>query len=352
MKRKKAINFLTVTLFAGILLSFMIYVGAGTVFDSDDGDGKKKTFNDIFYTDNAILSFVRYFDYKVFNHIEDGDYIIGADDWLFEAVDSENGYERLLDYIGGNGFDEKQLDTVTEIIKNRAELYESQGVQYMMVVIPDSMTVCEKNVPEYLGRQSENTRLSMVTSRLAGEQVDEFINPTEIMKTESGEIAMYNNTENSINAYGAYCIYNTVVSRFMADTGMEVERLHRDDLEFYTRLTDGRTIARNAGIQSIVKNRTVSISDSFPENYVTVSEAGGVTVTEHTQAQTNNTEYYVVVECTNSWDRLQLMPYFSNTFDKVSYRDMLFSDAYGAAKDKATLVVQIIRESELSSILG
>ena len=78
---------------------------------------------------------------------------------------------------------------------------------------------------------------------------------------------MYNNTENSINAYGAYCIYNTAVSKFLADTGREVDRIYRDDIDFYTRLTDGRGIAALSGLERTIENRTVSLTDSAPKNY-------------------------------------------------------------------------------------
>lgn len=350
MKRKKAINFLIVTLFAGVLLTFTLYIGIGTLFNSDESSEDSKGFNKMFYSENVLSEFARYIDYKIFGHIDGGDYIIGDDDWLFEAVDSQNGYERLLDYIGADPFDEQELDRIASIISDRALLYEDNGVQYMMVVIPDSITVCSDKVPGYLGNQSENTRLAQLTAKLAGQDVNEFINPTHAMIDESGEIAMYNNTENSINAYGAYCIYNTVVAEFMADTGMEVERLHRDDVDFYTRLTDGKTIARNAGIESIVKNSTVTLSDDMLDNYTVVSSEAGAITTERDDANENSTEYFVVLECTNSWDRIQLMPYFSNTFDKVIYRDYLLSDHYASSYSGVTLVVQVIRESELASI--
>lgn len=351
MKRKKAINFLTVTLFAGVLLTFTIYIGIGTVFNSDKNSEENKGFNKMFYSENVFSELVRYVDYKVFGHINGGDYIIGDDDWLFEAVDSQNGYERLLDYIGAAPFEEHELDRISTAISNRVALYEDSGVQYMMIVIPDSITVCSDKVPGYLGNQSEQTKLAQLTAKLAGQDVEEFINPTHTMIDESSDMAMYNNTENSINAYGAYCIYNIVVAEFMSDTGMEVERLHRDDVDFFTRLTDGKTIARNAGIEGIVKNSTVTLSDDMPDNYTIVSSNGNSITTERDDAKENSTEYFVVLECTNSWDRIQLMPYFSNTFDKVIYRDQLLSDHYASSYSGVTLVVQVIRESELASMV-
>ncbi len=352
MKRRKAVNFLTVTLFIGVLFTFMIYAGTGALLNSMDDGEDTGGFNKIFYSENVFTNMSRYIDYKVFGHIEGGDYIIGKDDWIFEAVDSQNGYERLLDYVGGCPFDEKELERITGIISKRAELYESGGVEYMMIVIPDSTAVCSDKLPSYLGNRSDATRLSQLTASLAGIEVDEFINPTDIMISDSGDMPMYNNTENSLNAYGAYCIYNTVVARFMSDTGMEVERLRRDDVDFYTRLTEGRHIARNAGIESFVKNSTVSLSDDMPNNYTVEPSSTGTLKTRRNDAEENSTEYKVIVECTNSWDRIQLTPYFSNTFDTVIYQDRLVSDHFAATSDGVTLVVQVVRESELAGIFS
>ena len=350
MKRKKAINFLTVTLFAGILLTFTIYIGMDTAIKAEEGDGESG-FNRRFYSDGAISEFARYFDYKVFGHIGKGDYIIGRDDWIFEAVDSQNGYERLLDYIGGRELSAEELERFTSILEKRTHLYGNVGTKYMMIVIPDSMNVCSDKVPWYLGEHSENSRLSQLGSHFEAIGFSAFIDPSEFMKADDGEIALYNNTENSINAYGAYCIYNVALDEIEKDLQAGFDRLTDSELDFYTRITDGKTIAKNAGIEMIVKNRTVSLSDNTPENYTVVSSFGDGICTERDGARSRAEGTFVVVECTNSWDRMQLMPYFSNTFDKVIYRDSLLSDPYAASDRGAAVVIQVIRESELDIIL-
>lgn len=348
MKRKKTLNFLTVTLFTGVLLTFSIFVGIDTAWGGGKNDGVKG-FNGIFHTNEMITDFARYFDYKVFGHIDGGDYIIGEDDWLFEAVDSQNGYERLLDYIGGDPLTKEELDRFSDIVTKRALLYEKEGKNYIMVVIPDSMNVCDDKVPSYLGEYSSSSRLSQITEKFEAVGFDGFVNPSETMKSSGENIAMYNNTENSINAYGAYLIYDTVMDRLSLGENLEFNRIERKQLDFYTRLTDGRTIAKKAGIEAVVKNRTVSLSNNAPENYSVIDSSGGTTITQRTDVEL--CDMLVVVECTNDWDRIQLMPYFSNTFDRVIYRDGLISDPYASSDQGATLVVQVIRESELNDIL-
>lgn len=347
MKRKKTIDFLLVTLFAGILLTFTIIIGL-TDYTDKGGDA---SFNGRFHSNSVLNDFVRYFDYKVFKHIDEGELLIGEDEWLFEAIDSENGYERLLDYIGGNAFTEQELNSISETVSKRAAAYETEGMEYMLIVIPDSITVCSDKVPWYLGSQSENTRLAQVTAMLSERGIDEFINPTDAMLAESGDILMYNNTENSINAYGAYCIYNVAISRFLAVTGRDVERIYREDIDFYTRLTDGKAIAQRVGLSRTVKNRTVSISDGMDTSYSVVYNDKKLMITDRDGNDVSGARESVVIEYTHDWDKVQLMPYFSNTFDKVYYSGIISEQPSMAKQYNATLVVQIIHESELANLI-
>jgi hypothetical protein len=162
---------------------------------------------------------------------------------------------------------------------------------------------------------------------------------------------MYNNTENSINAYGAYCIYNTAVSKFLSDTGREVDRIYREDIDFYTRPTDGRGIATLSGLERTIENRTVSLTDSAPENYQVTYSTKGFVATVRTDVAKPDPDGCIVVECADDWDRTQLMPYFSGTFDRVYYRSTLLDQPNTAKQYGATLVVQVIRESEMVKLL-
>lgn len=351
MKDKK-ISFLTVTLFAGIFLTFAAYIGIGAAMNSDSvEDGRINSFNRTFFGDENLLGFVDYVDYKLFGHIEGGNIIIGKDDWLFEAVDSEGGYERLLDYLGGCPFDESELELIATRISARQAAYEAEGINYMLVVIPDSITVCSDKLPWYLGARSENARLAQLSAYFSSREIDCLVDPTGKMKEESLGIAMYNNTENTVNAYGSYCIYNTVVSKYLADTGREVDRIHREEVDFHTRHTDGMTIAKLAGLERTIKNRTVSLTDTAPNNYQVTYNMKGFVATKRTDVEQADPASCLVVECADDWDRTQLMPYFSGTFDSVYYRSVLMDQPNTAKQYGATLVVQIIRESELMELL-
>ena len=351
MKRNKTLDFLTVTLFFGVVLTFTVYMGITTVFETDGkSGGKTRTFNDIFYGDSFVGDIVKFIDYRIFGHIEGDNIVIGEDEWLFEAIDSQNGYERLLDYIGGCQFSDEELARISEVISERQALYEQSGIEYMLVVIPDSITVGEDYVPWYLGRQSDMTRLSQLTRYLEDRGVTSFVNPTAEMKTDKKSLPSVNNTENSINAYGAYCIYNRVMTAFAKSSGRSFDIIQRENVNFYTRITDGKEIAIRAGLEAAAKNRTVSLSDNFDDVYTTLYNEKGYVITERADVIDLGGDR-VVIECTDDWDRIQLMPYFSNTFDTVYYKNTLNSEPNISEQYGATFVVQIIHESELAMLL-
>ena len=117
------------------------------------------------------------------------------------------------------------------------------------------------------------------------------------------------------------------------------------------KLPDNPTEAQiRAGLEAAAKNRTVSLSDNFDDVYTTLYNEKGYVITERADVIDLGGDR-VVIECTDDWDRIQLMPYFSNTFDTVYYKNTLNSEPNISEQYGATLVVQIIHESELAMLL-
>ena len=345
MKRKQIIDFLTIVLFFGVLLSLTVYVGIGAFIDSRTENEKSSTevFAKIYYEDDNLNDFIRYIDCKFFDHTDAENILIGKDGWIFETLKSENGYNYLLDHIGGASFSEEELFRIKTNIAEEREYYESMRMDYMVVVIPNSMTVCEDKLPSFLGARSENTRLSVLSRYLSGESA--YIDPTVMLKELSLSETPYNNTEDSINAYGAYCVYSAVMDHI----GNGVERLKYEDIKFSVRMTDGKTAAMNAGLENIVQNRTVSITDEMTNGYsITERKWNCFTTNRHNADQTAPS---LLVRFSNEWDRIQMMPLLSNTFDEVYYESGGINIASAAEKHLPDIVIRVIRESDLNELL-
>ena len=347
MKRKQIIDFLTLVLFFGIILSLTIYVGIGALIGNMNDKNKDEiNFSAYFYGDDNITSFIRYVDYKFFGNSDAENILIGKDGWIFETLNGSGSYNYLLDYVGGASFSDEELARIAECIENERAYYESVGVEYLVVVIPSSMTVCEDKVPAFLGDRSDNTRLCGLTRYLSGQSA--YIDPTESMKNDSSLEIPYNNTEDSINAYGAYCIYNSVMTHLSTKPGAPMLRLNYEDINFSVRMTEGKTAAIRAKLENVVKNRTVSLTDEMTGGYSILERNEHCVITVKNESLQTPT---ILLELPAEWERIQMMPLFSNTFDKVIFENV-GADASAAFEEHSPdIVVRMVRESDLDILL-
>ncbi len=354
MNGNKALAFLTVVLFIGILLSITLYLGLSGFSErtsaAHDGGQITLFFNETFREDGAIQTFVRYCDYKLFHHIDRDSIIIGRSDWLFDATREDNGYDYLLDYVGGCPYSEEQLTRIANRISMRREACAERDAEYLLVVIPNSMTAVSHRLPSYVGKQSESTRLGQLGRYLKGRGETSFLDLSDVMSVD-GEEALYNNTEDSINAYGAYSFYHTVMSELSARSrDVEWNRLSADSIQFFTHYTDGKSTARRAGLERLVPNRTVSLSETMADLY-RISEVTEQCVTTAMTAGEQGNKERIVIECSTEWDKIQLMPFFSNTFETVVYENDINDGISSLDYHHGTILIQVIHESELDLLL-
>ncbi len=354
MSQNKALSFLTVVLFVGILLSITLYLGLGnlsTAASSEEGEEDVLPFNASFREDHAIQTLVRYCDYEIFRHIDRDTVIIGESDWLFDTRRTDNGYNYLLDYVGGCPYSEAELAKISRWITVRREACAERGAEYLLVVIPNSMTASSEYLPSYIGEQSHNTRLSQLGRYLDQKKESSFLDLSEVMCGDQGEEAFYNNTEDSINAYGAFSLYQRVMTELkMHGRDVEAHLLDAESIQFFTHYTDGKGTAKRVGLERLVSNRTVSLSEDMADWYAISDVTVQCVTTTMTKQGMGNAER-LVIECSTEWDKIQLMPFFSNTFETVVYENSIDDGISALDYHDGTILIQVIHESELSLLL-
>ena len=365
MKRYKPVDFLCVVVFVGILLSFMLYLTLGIFLTSEKNIEEDayplghsaaddfRSYNALFYEDVRIRNNVRELDYKLFRHVENDEIIVGNGRWLFATNESGLSYNYLLDYIGGHGFSDAESAKILASLEAKKALLAKRGAEFMVVVVPNSMTVYGEYVPSYLGDQSENTRLAVLESYLSDAGFDGFYNLTEAMREKMPGAYYFNNTENSLTALGAVRVYQSLMSLMQkhADTGEKI--LKQDEMNVTTRLTDGRSYAKRAGLENIIRNVTISFTGEL-QRYE-LQKAGELLKNSNntvTLADGNViTEFDAVLEYSTEWDKVQFMPLLSNTFRKVTYKSGYLFDASLFEEGRKKIVIQLIHENELELLL-
>ena len=360
MSMTKPINVVCAALFAGIILTFSFYFGISAMIgDFGQSDVETvademtfSTFSRAYYCDDALDEMIDNIKYILFDHIDSDDIILGDNNFLFDAGTEDNGYNYLRDYIGNLKLSQSELEAIESIISLRKTVYEARGVDYLLVVIPNSQTVYSNYMPSYMGDLSSNTRLAQLTAYLEECGCDYFLNATgSLMAAKNYGKLLYNNTENSLNSLGEWYLYDAVCQKLEQIYGIEGSRVGVASLDLYTRRMEGKALARRAGLSSVILNDTLSLSNSSQTKYAVSSYYGTMVRTAMTEPYISEDGVAVLLEFTNEWDRALLMPYFSNTYAEVAYKDNHQFSRLAVEHLNPSVIVQFIHEYEINDML-
>lgn len=362
MPRPKPINVVCTALFAGIILTCTFFFGI-TSFNgkppaaSDTAYTDDMVFADFsgaFYYNSELLDIADNIDNLLFGSMGSSDIILGSDSFLFDAGTEANGYSYLRDYIGDAAYHDSELEALANILRLRQLAYKNQGVEYLLVVIPNSQTVYSDRMPSYMGRISDKTRLAQLTQYIEQRGYSFYLDTSDVMnRAKTYGKLLYNNTENSLNSLGEWYLYDAVCNKLEELYGIRGSKVGISTLDLFVRSTDGKTLARRAGLSSVILNKTISLSNSTDIRYSTESYYGSMVKTVIPD------EYYaegaprpvVLLEFTDEWDRIQLMPYFSDTYTEVTYKTNHQFSRLVVDDLKPTAVVQFIHEYEIYDML-
>ena len=366
MKKELSVYHLVViTAFVGLLLTFAIVYFTDTLLGNDAAalcyDGSRfeeadpvSAFHRTVYQNEETLTLVHEYQYRLFGIVNGRLVIAGQNDFLFELWDEQTGYGYMEDYTGSCPFSEEESAAILEVLQRRKASYAERGAEYILVILPNAQTVYSEYMPAYCGPISDRTRLAVLSDYLVANGFYDFLDPTEELKAAKGEDPLYNNTENTLNALGLYYVYRTVYAHFSPVVSENTTPLEREALTFYHHTTTGKAAARRAGLAQVVKNRTVSLSNATALNYRFVynewDAATSILLPFYIPSEVSGSPE-LLLQFSGTWERLQIEPFFSNTFSKVTYQTDLRDDPliFEAATPK--VVVQFVYENELSLLL-
>ena len=330
-------------LFFGVIATLMIYFGISALLQTDGTD----RLDTVIYKSERLGEIIENLNFRLFKEVDDDNIIVGSDRFLFERTNEENGYSYLKDYRGEASFSPAELELLKQSIEERQTAYENGGYEYLLVVVPNSITVYSENMPFHYGKLSENTRLAQLTEYLAGSETDCFFNATGALMAAKSKGQLYNNTENSLNALGAYTLYISLLERIAGISGTDaIGAVLVPD--FHSRLDIGKETAQKAGLQNLALNLTISMSSPPTALYREGAEYQTLGITQMSDALS---ELGIMLEYNDDWFRVVLEPYFSNTFASVAYKQNLMFSEFANSKSSPGVAIQLIYEYELDSLL-
>ncbi len=344
MKKQAHINFITAILFLGVICTFAVYFGM-TALMGEPAGGFADRMEQAVYENASLDRIINEINFRFFRRVENDNVIIGSDGFLFERRDEKSGYEYLLDYRGDLAFSDDELEQIAKNIELREGAYKNSGAQYMLIILPSVQTVYSENMPFLYGDISENTRRAQLERYLTENGISCVLDLTDEIRSKKDRGRLYDNTENSLNALGAYEVYRAIAEELSA-RGEDVSPYTLSGSDFYSRLDAGKAIARSAGIQHLVPNKTVALSASV-EPYEILGEYENFEMTKNAERLGPS----LLIEYTDEWNRIIMQPYFSGSFEHVAYKANHMFSSFANAAAAPDFVLQIISESELDSLL-
>lgn len=347
-----------VVLFVGLVLSFTVMY-LTDAFLADDaaacydgtviaGTGPDARLTRAVYQKSDALARVNQYEYRLFGIVKHPNVIAGKHDFLFEVYDEEHDYNYLDDYLGNVAFDEEECAAILAYLEAQRELYRARGADYLLVVVPNAQTVYDDYLPAPLGNISAQTRLTRLNAYLKEHEYYSYADLTPVLRAYRSGEPLYNNTENSVNALGLFYVYRAVHQYFSDSVTAVASPLTLDELEFYRHYTDGLGIAREAGLSDTVRNLTISLSGDTSHSYSYSFTRGNATRTVRPGRLDNPP---VLLCFTHNRERMQSEPFFSNTFNKVTYQLGFADDPSLFEESPPRAVIHVIYENELSLLL-
>lgn len=356
------VRLLTAVIFFGIILSGTVFFGVPALISSSDYAESPyhpdtplaenlTAFDRRVLLDNQLQKSMTRLDYHIFSRLSSDDVLVGREEFLFPLRDED--YDYLADFSGAAAYDADTLDHLAKSIEKRRIAYANAGAQYLLAVIPNSQTVYREYLPGSLAHADGESRLEQLGDYLAQLGETAFLDLTPALTAQKESGLLYNNTENSINALGADAIYRAVLESLSAASGREYTPIARDEINIFTRYTEGKALARLANVAGIVRNRTVSLNNDTELKYRIFERVAGMEITyikvEYKGEIPNRPG--ILLEFSDEWDKIQLMPYFSNTFGTAAYKTSPAFSLYAVDYVKPNLVVQFVHEYELDELV-
>lgn len=359
-KHSRALGVTIIVLFIGILLSFLLnfgisaYLGTKDLADNYlDGETHDNIvlakFADTFYLSNTIQQNITYVDYYLFGRIPTDEVILGDDEFLFSTYDSEHNYNYVADYYGEIKPEASELALYYQGLLDITEAYDKMDVDCYFVVIPNAQTVYSERMPEFMGEQSDYTRLKSINDYFARRGVSNYLDLSSYLIRSKKYGELYNNTEDSLNSRGAYYAYRAVVDMLPNETKRVISPLTLSDDDLVQHSTSGKALARTASLENVIKNRTVSLSTDFIQKYQILLRFDNYEMTYAKMQYREDlpTNPRVEISFSSDWDKIIMIDYFSNTFGTTIYRTSLDFDESVIKKEAPAIHIIFLNERNI-----
>lgn len=291
-------------------------------------------FNDYFpYKDN-ILEIYNFTRYKIFNTVKTDEVLVGKDGWLFPIKNDED--DILNTYIGSNLFTDDEINKIEQNITETSETMKRNGVDFSIVLIPNSFTVYDYNLPKNIKKQNNSTRLEQVRNLNSTNIVD----LTEVLINNRNEYNLYNKTSFDWNELGAYYGYREILNRF------NIPDLIEDNFSIIRKIDYSGELGHAIGLKNLLSESVVQVN--LINQKSTISDK--LDERSYISNNRNVDENKIFVYGDKSMQKMN--KYMSESFSRVVSKSDFQIDLNLVKKEKPNKIILGITENQLNMLIG
>ena len=342
---KKGVKRAVVITAAALLFAAVICISAAMSSVSAEYDGDGGFFDRASFCAAKIISdppglTARKTLYRLFGVVAEPSVKAGGDGFLFPVKTEDFDYKADLE--GELRYD---ADLYLGSLQKRKDAYSADGCDFAVIVIPNSQTVMKERA------NAKNKEVMTAAEALSAELAKRGFTGFYLLDpTGNGGVEGYDNTDNTINAWGAYTVYRQITELMPESVSRRSSPASVDASDVTVITTDGKELAKKAGIDALCKNRTVLYPDREMTAAYTVSAHGSVTVCalkDEYNGFIGRSE--ILLQIPSQEERGLFMPLFSSSYTNTTYTGALSyaPQEYG----KPSVCLCVIREDSLSELL-
>lgn len=302
------------------------------------------TFGEMF-SENTPSTLFKKVGYMLTGNVSSDTVKSGKKDFLF-PVESDT-FDYRADYSGEYTMTDEEYESARQILERRSEKYGKDGIDYYLVVIPNSQSVYGELAP-FKGELSDSTRIKAFAQYMNDNSFVKIHLTDGALKNASQEYTIYNNTENTISQHGAYYLYSEIFSILEETYGEKATCIDISSKELLSGESKGRTLAAELGMERSIKNKVYYYDISDIEDKYTVEQSDEY----HTKSTLNDSaaKTQLLVQIPYEYERSHLKPFLSATYSSVTVCQSHIYCEDTVQNDKPKAVLQVIREDDVNSI--
>jgi hypothetical protein len=179
--------------------------------------------------------------------------VVGKQGWLFFGDDSA-----LAQYRGTARFEPSELERWLQVLEERRSWLASQGIEYLVVFVPNKHRIYAEFMPDSLPRVREESQLDQLVDHLARESDLPFLDLRDVLQAQKREHRIYHRTDTHWNDLGAYAGYRAIIER-LAERLPSLAQREPLRVRFTERETPGLGLARIVGLSAAYPEQSLDL---------------------------------------------------------------------------------------------